>query len=152
MAPNSTPSKSMYTRIDLKGLRRSSKSKADSCIANTEESTNIAKTKSHHVSDPRNNNSVKKSLTKAKKRSGFSLFKPFGCGQCRMRFIQMDQLQKHVSFHNKEKELISKQTSSFDTVQGKPIGSIKCCFPGCEKMFKTRKTLGNHIRRLHPMG
>ena len=152
MAPNSTPSVSQSTLIEFKYLSRSSKSKADSCIANNEQSTMLSKSKSHQVCDPRKNNSVKRPLTKAKKQSRFSLFKPFGCGQCKMRFIQMDQLQKHVRFHNQEKELIVKQTISSAITQERAIGAIRCCLPGCDKMFKTRKTLGNHIRRVHPLG
>ena len=152
MAPNSTPSVSKSTLIDFNYLSRSSKSKADSCIENNEQSTVLSKSKSHQVCDTRNNNSVKKTLSKAKKHAGFSLFKPFGCGQCKMRFIQMDQLQKHVMFHNQKNELIMKQKISSASTQEKAIGAIMCCLPGCDKMFKTRKTLGNHIRRVHPLG
>ena len=103
------------------------------------------------MGDIKKENAVKKTLTKSKKRSGFSLFKPFGCGQCRMRFIQMDQLQKHVRFHNQEKNLMSSQKSTSATTQDESIRSISCCFPGCEKMLKTRKALRNHIRKDHPL-
>ena len=91
----------------------------------------------------------KSGVVKAKKPSGFTLFKPFGCGQCRMRFIQMDQLQKHVRFHNQEKKLNSSQAKTTENVQIPNISTLKCCLPDCGKMFKTRKALGNHIRRMH---
>ena len=91
----------------------------------------------------------KSGVVKAKKTSGFTLFKPFGCGQCRMRFIQMDQLQKHVRFHNQEKKLTSLQAKSDETVQKTNSKTLNCCLPDCGKMFKTRKALGNHIRRMH---
>ena len=88
-------------------------------------------------------------LEKAKKPSGFTLFKPFGCGQCRMRFIQMDQLQKHVRFHNQEKRLTSSQAKSDENVQKTNSKILKCCLPNCDKIFKSRRALGNHIRRMH---
>ena len=91
----------------------------------------------------------KSGRVKAKKLYGFTLFKPFGCGQCRMRFIQMDQLQKHVRFHNQEKKLNSSQAKSTENVQIPNISTLKCCLPDCGKMFKTRNALGNHIRRIH---
>ena len=67
----------------------------------------------------------KSGLVKAKKPSGFTLFKPFGCGQCRMRFIQMDQLQKHVRFHNQEKKLNSSQTKFTENVQIPNTSTLK---------------------------
>ena len=91
----------------------------------------------------------KSGVVKAKKPSGFTLFKPFGCGQCRMRFIQMEQLQKHVRFHNQEKKLTSLQAKSDETVQKTNSKTLKCCLPDCGKMFKTREALGSHIRRMH---
>ena len=151
MAPNTSTLNSRSTLIEIKYLSRSSKSKANSCSENIEQSTNVSNQISQRVGDVRKDNAVKKTLTKAKKRSGFSLFKPFGCGQCRMRFIQMDQLQKHVRFHNQEKNLMSSQKSTSASTKEKSIRSISCCFPGCNKILKTRKALGNHIRKDHPL-
>lgn len=126
MAPNSTPS------VNMASLSQ--------------------KLKHHILSDSKIKIPVKKHCTKDKKLSGFTLFKPFGCGQCRMRFIHMDELQKHVRFHNKEKDLISSQSTSTTKDQETDKGGIMCCLPGCNKMFKSRRTLGNHIRRVHPLG
>ena len=150
MAPNTSPLNSRSTLIEMKYLSRS-KSKANSCNVKNEQSKKDSKSISQQVGDIRKDNLVKKTLTKAKKRSGFSLFKPFGCGQCRMRFIQMDQLQKHVRYHNQEKNLMSPQKSTSASTQEKTVRAIKCCFPGCDKILKTRKALGHHIRKDHPL-
>ena len=151
MAPNTSTMNSRSTLIEIKYLNRRTKSKANSCSENIQQATKVSNQISQQVGDIKKENEVKKTLTKAKKRSGFSLFKPFGCGQCRMRFIQMDQLQKHVRFHNQEKNLMSSQKSTSASAQEKSIRSIRCCFPGCDKMLKTRKALGNHIRKDHPL-
>ena len=151
MAPNTSTLKNRSTVIESKYLSRSSKSKAKSCSENIEQSTKVSNQIPQQLGDIRKDNAVKKTLTKSKKRSGFSLFKPFGCGQCRMRFIQMDQLQKHVRFHNQEKNLMSSQKSTSATTQDESIRSISCSFPGCDKMLKTRKALRNHIRKDHPL-
>ena len=151
MAPNTSSLNTRSTLIEMKYLSRNSKSPANNCNENNAQSTNASKSLSQQVGDIRKDNSVKKTLTKAKKKSGFSLFKPFGCGQCRMRFIQMDQLQKHVRFHNQEKNLMSSQTSTSASTQEKLKRVIRCCFPGYDKMLKTRKALGNHIRKDHPL-
>ena len=152
MAPNSTASNNRSTLIEYRYLDGSSKSEASKCIVNNLQSKTLPKSTSHHGIDPYKKNSTKKTITKVKKQSGFSLFKPFECGQCRMRFIQMDQLQKHVRYHNQEMEINSSQTNPATTSQEKTIIAIRCCLPGCDKKFKTRKALGNHIRKVHPLG
>ena len=91
----------------------------------------------------------KSGVVKAKKPSGFTLFKPFGCGQCRMRFIQMDQLQKQVRYHNQEKRLTSPEAKLDGNEQKTNSKILKCCLPDCDKSFKSRKALGNHIRRMY---
>ena len=107
MAPNTSPSNTRSTLIEMKYLSRNSKSQAYNSKENNAQANNVSKSLSQQVGNIRKDNSIKKTLTKAKKKPGFSLFKPFGCGQCRMRFIQLDQLQKHVRFHNQEKNLMS---------------------------------------------
>ena len=148
MAPNTSPLNSRSTLNEIKYHRRNFKSQTNNCNENNVQAKNTSKSQLHQVGDIRKN---KKTLTKAKKKSKFSLFKPFGCGQCRMRFIQMDQLQKHVRYHNQEKNLLSSEKCTSDSSHGKTNRSISCCFPGCDKMFKTRKALGNHIRKDHPL-
>ena len=117
---------------------------------NKEKLNKITNAISNLVCSAKKHKSAKHTPTNGKKLSGFSLFKPFGCGQCRMRFVQMDQLQKHVRFHEQEKKLLS--SKDLPITKKKNITSITCCFPGCDKVLNSRKALGNHIRKIHPSG
>ena len=149
MAPNSYMS-TKSTSIDNKYLRRISKSKGNKNNENFIQAENIQSSNSYNVNCARKSSSLKKSPTTIKKRQRFSLFKPFGCGQCRMRFIQMDQLKKHVRFHEQEKKLMSSKDGSLPSSQNNETSPHTCCFPGCNKMLKTHKALVNHIRKVHP--
>ena len=115
---------------------------------NNEKLHKISKAISNLVCSSIKHKSNKNTSKSVKKVTGFSLFKPFGCGQCRMRFVQMDQLQKHVRFHEQEKKLLPSKDLSI--TKKKNITSITCCFPGCDKVLSSRKALGNHIRKIHP--
>ena len=78
MAPNTSTLNTRSTVIEIKYLNRRTKSKTNTCSENIQQATKVSNQISQQVGDIKKENAVKKTLTKAKKRSGFSFFKPFG--------------------------------------------------------------------------